>query len=223
MNTLIKLILSLFTKKVEEKTVVVDKITHEQQEIPTGYTEQKFSIGRTVITGLTIASAALVANIETQEGVETKAYKDTGGVPTIGSGTIKYRTGDKAGQKVQMGDTITKEQARAEVIAYLDEQGAMIVKSLQKPDGSYVELYQEELDIIQDFVYQYGIGQWNSSSIRKAYLDGGYLQACDNYLKFKYVGKTDCSKANSGCRGVWLRSQKRRNDCLKAGNNDTQR
>lgn len=210
MSIIVKLILSLFTKKVDEKVVL------EQQDISTGYTEQKFSLGRTVITGLTIASVALVASIERQEGIETKAYKDSGGVPTIGSGTIKYRTGDKAGQKVKMGDTITKEQAREEVIAYLGEQGTMIIKSLQKPDGTYVELYQEELDIIQDFVYQYGIGQWNNSSIRKAYLNGEYLQACDNYLKFKYVGKTDCSKANSGCRGVWLRSQKRRNDCLNA-------
>lgn len=216
MNIFVKLIQLLFTKKVQETVTTTDIVTKQQEEVVVSES-RVVSIGRVVVTTLTLASAALIGNIERNEGVETKAYKDTGGVPTIGSGTIKYRTGDKAGQKVQMGDTITKEQARQEVVAYLDEQGAMIVKSLQKPDGSYVELYQEELDIIQDFVYQYGIGQWNNSSIRKAYLNGEYIQACDNYLKFKYVGKTDCSKANSGCRGVWLRSQKRRNDCLDAG------
>lgn len=216
MNLFIKILQFLFTKKVEEKINTVDPVTHKQQEIPTGCTEQKVSLGRTVITGLTVASAALLATLETYEGVETKAYKDTGGVPTIGVGTTQYRTGDKAGQKVKMGDTITREQARQEVVAYLDEQGQAIIKSLQKPDGTYVDLYQQEFDVIQDFVYQYGIGNWNRSSIRTAYLNGEYIQACDNYLKYKFVGRTDCSKSNSGCRGVWLRSQKRREACLNA-------
>jgi len=157
-----------------------------------------------------------VSSIETQEGVVTTAYKDSGGVVTIGSGTTQYRTGERAGSKVRMGDTITREEARGEVIAYLDEQGKRILATLQKPDGTYVELYQEEFDIIQDFVYQYGMGNWTKSSIRSAYLNGEYIQACENYLKYKYVGKTDCSKSGSNCRGVWIRSQKRRDDCLAA-------
>lgn len=218
MNIVLKILQLLFTKKKEEVITVTDRVTGEMNDIVVDE-QRKPSIARIAVTLLTIGSASLLSMTKQQEGLETKAYPDSGKVATIGIGTTQYRTGEKAGQKVKLGDTITEEQAYAELKAYYDEVGKMVVESLKKPNGEYVALSQQEFDIALDFTYQYGIGTWNKSSIRKAYLTEptDYIQACENYLKYKFVGKTDCSKANSGCRGVWLRSQKRRNDCLNAG------
>ena len=228
MNIILKILTVLFTKKANSGslkdhsiTIDFDKVEHINGKIlkadEINGDSRKISIGRIVATGLTIGSAALLSMTQQSEGLKTTAYNDSGKVATIGIGTTQYRTGEKAGQKVKLGDTITKEQAYAELRAYYDEVGKQVVDSLKKPNGEYVALYQSEFDIILDFSYQYGIGAWKKSSIRQAYLDGDYIQACENYLKYKFVGKNDCSKANSGCRGVWLRSQKRRDDCLKAG------
>lgn len=229
MNAILKILQLLFTKKdnsgsLKDQSITLDfdKVEHINGKILkadeiNGDNNRTLAKIRIAATALTIAGAATVALVEKNEGVKTTAYKDPVGIPTIGSGTIKYRTGDKAGQSVKMGDTITKEEARQEVIAYLDEQGKRIIDSLKKPDGSYVELYQEELEVIEDFVYNFGIGNWTNSSMRKYYLQGEYILACESYLKYKYAGGKDCSIRSNGCYGVWTRSQKRRDDCLKAG------
>lgn len=219
MNAILKILQLLFTKK----TTVIEKtdFSNNKEEIIELRSDEKTVLSKTrvIATALTIATATLLTNIQTQEGFVEVAKPDPIGIPTGGHGTIKYRTPEsgKQGQAVKNGDIFTRELARAEVIAYLDEQGKRIIESLKKPDGSYVELYQSEFDIIQDFVYNFGFGNWQKSSIRQAYLNGEYLQACDNYLKYKYAGGKDCSIRSNGCYGVWTRSQKRRDDCLKAG------
>lgn len=219
MNAILKILQLLFTKK----TTVIEKtdFSNNKEEIIELRSDEKTVLSKTrvIATALTIATATLLTNIQTQEGFVEVAKPDPIGIPTGGHGTIKYRTPEsgKQGQAVKNGDIFTRELARAEVIAYLDEQGKRIIESLKKSDGSYVELYQSEFDIIQDFVYNFGFGNWQKSSIRTAYLNGEYLQACDNYLKYKYAGGKDCSVRANGCYGVWTRSQKRRDDCLKAG------
>ena len=231
MNIVLKILQVLFTKKANSGnlkdhsiTLDFDKVEHINGKILSA--DEINSDNRTLAkiriaaTALTIAGAATVALVEKNEGVKTTAYKDPVGIPTIGSGTIKYRTGEKAGQPVKMGDTITKEDARQEVIAYLDEQGKRIIDSLKKPDGSYVELYQEELEVIEDFVYNFGIGNWTNSSMRKYYLQGEYILACKSYLKYKYAGGKDCSIRSNGCYGVWTRQLGRRDKCLNANNNE---
>ena len=228
MNIILKILQVLFTKKdntgsLKDNAITLDfdKVEHINGKIlkadEINGDSRKISIGRIVATGLIIGSVALLSMTEKYEGLETTAYNDSGKVATIGIGTTQYRTGEKAGQKVKLGDTITKEQAYAELRAYYDEVGKQVVDSLKKPNGEYVALYQSEFDIILDFTYQYGIGAWKKSSIRQAYLNGEYLQACDNYLKYKYAGGKDCSVRANGCYGVWTRSQKRRDDCLKVG------
>ncbi|MBR0128285.1 MAG: glycoside hydrolase family protein [Neisseriaceae bacterium] len=219
MNILIKILQVLFTKRTTGKRYAV--LDDEKQEaVGVKVKEQrKPSVVRIAATALTIATVSLLTNIETQEGYVKIAKPDPVGIPTGGHGTIKYRTPEsgKKGQAVKNGDIFTRELARAEVVAYLDEQGQRIIESLKKPNGEFVELYQQEFDIIQDFVYNFGFGNWQKSSIRQAYLNGEYLQACDNYLKYKYAGGKDCSVRANGCYGVWIRSQKRREDCLNAG------
>ena len=46
---------------------------------------------------------------------------------------------------------------------------------------------------------------------------GDYIAACHGYARYRFAAGFDCSTpGNKRCWGVWERSKKRRDDCLKA-------
>lgn len=158
-------------------------------------------------------SAAGFAAWKANEGFTDVAVIPTkGDVPTIGHGSTRWENG----RPVQMGDTITRE--RADILARtLNSQAEkQFAASL-----SGVKLHQEEFDLYMDFVGQYGIGNWRSSSMRRDLLAGNYAQACNDLLKWKRAAGYDCStkingKPNTRCWGVWQRQLDRHAKCLEA-------
>jgi GH24 family phage-related lysozyme (muramidase) len=80
-----------------------------------------------------------------------------------------------------------------------------------------VALTPGEYDVYLDFVYQFGIGAWEKSSMRRALLAGKYRDGCNALLKYRYANGADCSlPANRTCRGVWKRQQERHARCMGA-------
>ena len=68
-----------------------------------------------------------------------------------------------------------------------------------------------------NFVGQFGIANWQRSSMRKALLSGHYTQACNALLLYRYSVGFDCSTlGNKVCLGVWTRQQKRHTQCIEA-------
>lgn len=163
---------------------------------------------RIAVIALTLSAAGFSA-WQSHEGFTDHAVIPTrGDVPTIGHGSTRYEDGDR----VRMGDTITRK--RAEILARnlisKDEQD--LAKSLPG-----VTLYQEEFDLYIDFIGQYGIGTWRKSSMRASLLAGNYVQACKSLLKYKYAAGYDCSTpGNKRCYGVWTRQLKRYDACMSA-------
>lgn len=158
--------------------------------------------------GSLAAGAAFFASLADWEGFQSKPYQDSGGVPTIGIGSTQYPDG----KRVTMNDPpITRQEA--EIIAK-----AHIARDEQRFQSSLhgVKLSQMEYDVYLDFVYQFGQGAWARSSMRRALLRGEHLQACQHLLKWRFVGKTDCSVRNSGCYGVWRRQLWRHDTCMTA-------
>lgn len=80
------------------------------------------------------------------EGIRLNAYKCSAGVPTIGYGNTYYPNGDK----VQMGDTITLEQA-SELFDNLIVRYERIVNSKLK-----VDVKQNEYDALVSHTYNTG-------------------------------------------------------------------
>src|SRR5699024_4745835 len=84
-----------------------------------------------------------------------------------------------------------------------------------------VMLSQEEYDIYIDWVYQYGISNWNNSTIRRMLMAGDHVGACNALLMWKYSAGYDCSTTINGqpnkvCWGVWARQLARNRSCLEA-------
>lgn len=165
---------------------------------------------RIVVAALTL-SAAGFATWKTSEGFEAEAMIPTkGDVPTLGHGSTTWEDGTK----VRMGDKITPQRADVLARALVSKDEKAFAASLPG-----VALHQEEFDEYIDFVGQYGIGNWRTSSMRRNLLAGNYTQACKSLLNFRFAAGYDCStlingRPNRRCWGVWERQLKRHQACM---------
>ena len=88
------------------------------------------------------------------EGCILHAYQDTGKVWTIGYGTTLYPNG----QHVKCGDVCTKDQALDYLINAMTSAGNQI-------NALKLNLTQNQFDALVDFVYNSGIGHFESSQL----------------------------------------------------------
>ena len=176
---------------------------------------------RLFVAGSTIA-AALTGGIfiygpsETQvqstaqkEGFTPKPIIPTkNDVPTIAFGTTVYPNG----VKVKMTDpAVTREQGMVFLRKHMDKEALRFNQTILN-----VPIYQYEYDAYTDFVYQFGMGNWSSSSMLKNLKIGHYVQACKSLMKYKYAAGRDCSIRSNGCYGVYTRQLERYNKCMGA-------
>jgi len=169
--------------------------------------------------GVRVAVAALSLSVagfaswQAHEGYTDRAVIPTkGDVPTIGHGSTRYEDG----RKVKMGDTITRKRAAelARNLAAEDER-----KFAATLPG--VTLTQGEYDVYINYVGQFGVGNWNRSSMRRNLLAGNYVKACESLKLYRFAAGYDCStrvngKPNKRCWGVWTRQLARYNSCMAA-------
>ena len=133
-----------------------------------------------------------------------------GDVPTIGNGSTRYEDGTA----VRLTDPpITRQRAQQLARNLHSEEEARFKASLPG-----VLLYQGEFDLYMDFVGQYGMGNWRTSSMRRHLLAGDYLRACQALPQWRFQAGRDCRLPKNwgpkGCKGVWTRQQKRHADCM---------
>lgn len=106
----------------------------------------RFEISVLSVTGYRDISEKGYAIIREFEGFKAEAYLDTGGVWTIGFGTIKYPNG----QRVKKGDTCTREQADQ----WLKNDCKWVDACLDKHVAA--KLNQNQFDALASFVYNVG-------------------------------------------------------------------
>lgn len=105
-----------------------------------------FSLPTVTVTGLRDISEQGFEIIREFEGFRTNAYLDTGGVWTIGFGTIKYPNGTK----VKAGDTCTRGQAEL----WLKNDCQWVDACLDK--YVKVKINQNQFDALASFIYNVG-------------------------------------------------------------------
>lgn len=152
-------------------------------------------------------SAAGFLGIVLSEGYTDKAVIPTkGDRPTVGFGSTLHEDGSP----VKIGDKTTPVRALVKAKAHIDKEEQGFRDSLPG-----VKLSQVEYDLYVDFMYQYGLGAWKASSMRRHLLAGEYRQACDALLLYKRAAGFDCSKpGNTVCPGVWTRQLERHASCV---------
>lgn len=121
------------------------------------------------------------------EGVKLKAYKDSGGVWTIGYGHTKG---------VTSGMTITKDQA----LAFLHSD----IREFEKSVNSLITatLTQYQFDALVSFTFNLGAENLRTSTLRKLVNAGEYEQAAEEFEKWVYVQGQDCRIKENNCYGI---------------------
>lgn len=174
---------------------------------------------RILIAALSLSATGLVGLALEEHYTDKAVIPVPGDVPTVGFGSTKREDGSP----VQMGDTTTPPKALARTLAHIQKDEAGLKRCVTAP------LSQAEYDLLVDHSYQYGAATTCASGVVAATNAGDYIGACNAYLRFdsmqdrsqprlpngKYPMKS-CRTKESGCRGVWLRSQERASKCLEA-------
>lgn len=165
---------------------------------------------RIIVAALTLSASAFVTLL-VSEGYTDKAIIPTkNDRPMHGFGS----TFNADGSAVKLGETTTPVRALITAQAHISKEEKKFRDSLPG-----VNLYQGEYDLYVDFTYQFGIGTWRASSMRRNLLAGDYVAACNALLLYKYSGGYDCSTpGNNRCAGVWTRQQERNRKCLSMQN-----
>lgn len=166
-------------------------------------------MSRRSVGTLSFSAAALVALFVFEGYTSTATIPTKGDVPTVGFGT----TIKQDGSKITLQDTTNPVEAAVNAYAHINKDEVLFRASVPG-----AELTQAEYDVYIDWVYQYGISSWHTSTMRQRLLAGDHSGACDALLMWKYAGGYDCSttingKPNRVCWGVWTRQLERHEKC----------
>ena len=115
--------------------------------------------------------------LEQFEGLRLEAYLDSAGIATIGWGSIKYPNGNK----VKLGDKITKAQAKEYKLHDLKEFESTVNTSVN------VQLSQNQYDALVSLSYNIGSGAFKNSTLLKKLNSGDYKGAAEQFLVWNKV------------------------------------
>lgn len=165
---------------------------------------------RIIVAALTLSASAFVTLVVSEGYTDTATIPTKNDRPTNGFGS----TFNADGSAVKLGEKTTPVRALITAQAHISKEEVRFRDSLPG-----VKLYQGEYDLYMDFGYQFGMGTWKSSSMRRRLLAGDYVGACNALLMYRYSGGYDCSTpGNRRCAGVWTRQQERNRKCLALQN-----
>lgn len=135
-----------------------------------------FEIPTLSVTGYRDISEKGYAIIREFEGFRAEAYLDTGGVWTIGFGTIKYPNG----QRVKKGDTCTREQAEQ----WLKNDCKWVDVCLDK----YVtaKTTQNQFDALASFVYNIGETAFAKSTMLTLLNQNNFTAAANQFDRWVF-------------------------------------
>jgi len=114
-----------------------------------------------------------IQSLKELEGFRAKAYKDTGGVWTIGYGTIKW-----LGKPVEAGQTITDKEAELALQADLAWAQTAVNQLVRVP------LKQHMFDALVSFVYNIGENAFSKSTMLRLLNEGKYDQAAEQFKRW---------------------------------------
>lgn len=128
------------------------------------------------VTGQWDISDAGFDLIKDFEGFRADAYLDTGGVWTIGYGTIKYPDGTR----VRKGDKVTMAQA----LEYLKHDAGWVDACLDSKIK--VKVSQKQFDALASFVYNVGESQFSSSTLLRKINENDLRGAANEFDRWVY-------------------------------------
>lgn len=120
----------------------------------------------------------LIRLVKHFESFYPKAYLDPVKIPTIGYGTIRYKNGNK----VKLGDTITKSEAINEMLHELNQKYNSIKSHIK------VDLNTNQIDALVSFAYNVGEGALINSTLLKKVNEGKFDEVPSQFMRWINAG-----------------------------------
>lgn len=151
------------------------------------------------VIGVTAASV-LISVTSSMEGVSLKPYDDrlAGHVQTVcfGETNVEMRAYSMNECKDMLADSLA---------GYATE--------VRKATPGFDDLTDGQKVAVVDMAYNTGLANYKGSTLRKKYAAKDFPEACDEFLKWRFVRSKDCSVASNQCSGIWKRRQLERKAC----------
>ena len=116
------------------------------------------------------------------EGKRNSAFKDSAGIPTVGIGFIRYTIGDKAGQRVQMGDYIDDATIAAEFSNQIKTYENAVKNAVIVP------LTQSQFNALVSLCYNIGAVAFARSTLVRELNQSRYQAACRAFAMWNKAG-----------------------------------
>lgn len=153
---------------------------------------------RVAITTLAVSAFGL-AGIATDEAFRAQAYRDIGGIWTVGYGET---------QGVGPNTRTDPARALAQLVVRVEEHAQGVRKCVSAP------LHQHEFDAYVSITYNIGVAGFCTSSIPKLLNAGDYTAACNKLVAFNKVRINGVLVESNGLTKRRLRE---RSTCLGEG------
>lgn len=129
---------------------------------------------------MTIALDLAASLVRRFEGLRLSPYRDPAGYPTIGYGTLLSRD---IKQDLSHWPSITLDQAES----LLQRDLTQAAQSLARL-SPMVELTDQRLAALLDFIYNLGAGNYQASTLRRLVNRGEHQAATQQFLRWSYAG-----------------------------------
>lgn len=116
------------------------------------------------------------------EGIRNSAYLDSGSIPTIGIGFIRYSIGAKAGQRVKLGDVMTHDQIKAEFKQQIQSYEQAVRQAVTVP------MTQSQFNACVSLCYNIGTAAFARSSVVRRLNERKYRAACQAFAMWDKAG-----------------------------------
>ena len=124
--------------------------------------------------------STLAKLLKNYEGLRTEAYLDSKGIPTIGMGATYYPKGFRLSGSVQMGQSITEEEALSIKQAHIKEHRDRLLSEL--PSSTYTKVPDNVKAALESKVFNYGsLGGTLTELVTKGTEDGNYKPVSDYF------------------------------------------
>lgn len=156
---------------------------------------------------LSLSAAGLVGIVTQESYTEVATPPVKGDVPTYGFGTTTHPDGSP----VKLGERTTPVRALIRAQQDVSKKETAVRKCL---DGAL--LTQGEWDIYIDHAYNVGEGAFCTSQMAEDIRAARYIDACNQFLRWRFYKGKDCSLAANKklCGGLWARRQESQKKCL---------
>jgi GH24 family phage-related lysozyme (muramidase) len=173
--------------------------------------DEEGAVGGGIIMGTSFDNG-LAKLLKSYEGLRTAAYKDAKGIPTIGMGATYYPPGFRLSGRVQMGQTITEDEALMIKMKHIAEHRNRLLRDISSAE--YVKIPDNVKAALESKVFNYGsLGPTLAGLVKDGIKTNNYQSVADYFRNTlaKHDGGLNSWRSNDEAglkeRGVSQRSK----------------